>query len=141
MTASDVAADSVRVAKEFFAAMDQVNEQALIDRCAEDIEWTVPGQWEWAGTHRGHAGLKTLFKQAFETADITEMQRHEFVAQGDRVMVTGVATATVRATNKIFEDYFVFSMTIRNGKVWKIREYIDTLAVATAMETAPKLGP
>lgn len=59
----------------------------------------------------------------------------EFVAQGDRVLVVGVATGKVKATNRTFEDYFVFAITVRNGKLTNIREYVDTQALAQASES------
>ena len=58
----------------------------------------------------------------------------EFVAQGGRVLVVGFATGRVKATNRTFEDNWVFAITVRNGKVTNIREYIDTLALARASE-------
>jgi uncharacterized protein len=59
------------------------------------------------------------------------------VAQGDRVLVVGVATGKIKATNKTFEDHWVFDITVRNGKVTNIREYIDTQALARASEISP----
>ena len=64
----------------------------------------------------------------------------EFAAQGDRVLVVGFATGKVKATNKTFDDDWVFAITVRNGKVTNIREYIDTQALARAseMDASPK---
>ena len=56
------------------------------------------------------------------------------MAQGDRVLVVGYATGRIKATNKTFEDDWVFAITIRNGKLTNIREYIDTQALARASE-------
>ncbi len=56
----------------------------------------------------------------------------EFVVQGDRVLVVGVATGKIKATNKPFEHPWVFDITIRDGKLATIREYIDTQAMAWA---------
>jgi ketosteroid isomerase-like protein len=58
----------------------------------------------------------------------------EFVAQGDRVLVVGVATGEIKATKKQFKDDWVFDITVRNGKVTNIREYIDTQALARASQ-------
>ena len=60
----------------------------------------------------------------------------EFVAQGDRVLVIGVATGKIKATNKAFKDEWVFDITLRDGKISHIKEYIDTQALARASETA-----
>jgi uncharacterized protein len=133
--------DHTRTVKEFFAAADRGDEQGLLALCAGDFEWIIPGDWAWAGTHRGHAGLINFLHTAPETVEISTSERREFVAQGDRVVVLGVATGRVKATNKTFEDHFVFSITVRDGKVSNIREYVDTLALAQASETAAKPRP
>jgi hypothetical protein len=95
------------------------------------IEWIIPGEWPLAGTYRGHAGVADLFQRASETVE-TSTEPREFVAQGDRVLVVGFSKGRVKATNRTFEDHWVFACTVRNGKVTNIREYIDTLALARA---------
>lgn len=56
----------------------------------------------------------------------------EFIAQADRVLAVGVSTGKIKATNQTFEDHFIFAITVSHGKVTKVREYIDTLALAQA---------
>src|ERR1039457_2760719 len=91
---------------------------------ASFIEWTIPGKdWPLAGTHRGHAGLADVLQKASEEVEMTYPEPPEFVAQGDRVLVVGVATGKIKATNRAFKDDWVFAITVRNGKVTKIREY------------------
>jgi len=126
---------NVQVVKDFFAAMGSYNKQDLLALVAEDIEWIIPGEgWPLAGTHRGHAELAAVLKKASEEVETQYPKPPEFVAQGDRVMVVGVATGKIRATNKPFKDEWVFDITIRDGKVTKIREYIDTQALARASQ-------
>ncbi len=60
----------------------------------------------------------------------TSTEPREFVAQGDRVLVVGFATGKIKATNKTFRDDWVFAITVRNGKLTNIREYVDTQALA-----------
>jgi ketosteroid isomerase-like protein len=64
------------------------------------------------------------------------MEVREFVAQGDRVLVVGFSRRKILATNKTFEDDFIFAITVRNGKLTNIREYIDTQALARASQMA-----
>ena len=64
----------------------------------------------------------------------------EFIAQGDQVLVVGFATGRINATNRTFEDDWVFAITVRNGKLTNIREYIDTQALARASEMAASPG-
>jgi ketosteroid isomerase-like protein len=103
---------------------------------AEDIEWIIPGEdWPLAGTHRGHAALANVLQKASNEVEMTYPEPPEFVAQGDRVLVIGVATGKIKATNKTFKDDWVFAITVRNGRLANIREYIDTQALARASET------
>ena len=127
--------ENVQTVKDFFAAMGRGDKQALLALSAEDIEWIVPGEdWPLAGTHRGHSELADLLQKASEEVETTYPKPPEFVAQGDRVLVVGVATGKIKATNKRFEDYWVFDITVRDGKVTNIREYVDTQALARASQ-------
>ena len=128
------AQENVQIVKDFFAAVGSGDKQRLLALVAEDIEWIIPGEdWPLAGTRHGHAGLADLLETASRSIE-TSTETQEFVAQGDRVFVVGVATGKIKATNKTFKDDWVFAITVRNGKVTKIREYIDTQALARAAQ-------
>ena len=130
--------ENVQVVKDFFAALGSRDKQRLLALVADDIEWTIPGEdWPLAGTHCGHAGLADLFQKASEIVETSFPEPPEFVAQGDRVLVLGVSRGRVKATNKTFEDHFVFAITVRDGKLTNIREYIDTEALARAVNPSP----
>ena len=121
----------VQIVKDFFAAMGRGDIKALLALSAEDIEWIIPGEdWPLAGTYRGHSGLAELLQKSEMLETSTEPR--EFVAQGDRVLVIGFAKGKVIATNKAFNDDWVFAITVQNGKLTNIREYIDTQALARA---------
>ena len=127
--------ENIQIVKDFFAAMGSYNEHDLLALAAEDIEWIIPGEgWPLAGTHRGRAELAAVLKKASEEVEMKYPKPPEFVAQGDRVLVVGVATGKIKATDKPFKDDWVFDITVRDGKVTNIREYIDTQALARASQ-------
>ena len=126
---------NVQTVKDFFAAIGRGDKEGLLALIAEDIEWIIPGEdWPLAGTHRGHAGLADLLQTASKSIE-TSTEPREFVAQGDRVLVVGFATGKIKATNKTFEDHWVFDITVRNDKLTYVREYVDTQALARASES------
>jgi uncharacterized protein len=126
---------NIQIVKDFFAAMDSDNEQDLLALAAENIEWIIPSEgWPLAGTYRGHVQLAAVLQKASEEIETTYPTPPEFVAQGDRVLVVGVATGKIKATKKPFKDDWIFDIIVRNGKVRKIREYIDTQALARASQ-------
>ena len=126
---------NVQTVKDFFAAIGRGDREGLLALVAEDIEWIIPGEdWPLAGTHRGHAELAAVLQKASDELETTYPKPPEFVAQGDRVLVIGVATGKIKSTNKPFKDDWVFDITVRDGKVAHIQEYIDTQALARASQ-------
>lgn len=124
---------NVQVVKDFFTAAFGGDREGMLALVAEDIEWIIPGEdWPLAGTHRGHAGLTDLLKTESETMKMSLSEPREFVAQGDRVLVVGYAEGKVKATNKPFQDDWIFAITVQEGKLTSIREYVDTQALARA---------
>lgn len=125
--------ENVQVVKNFFAALGGSDRQGLLALTADDIEWIIPGEgWPLAGSHRGHAGLANLLQTASETMETSVMEFHEYVAQGDRVLVVGFASGKIKATGRAWKDDWVFAITVRGGKVANIQEYVDTQALTRA---------
>jgi ketosteroid isomerase-like protein len=125
---------NVQTVKDFFAAIGRGDREALLALVAEDIEWIIPGKdWPLAGTRRGHAGLADLLETASKSME-TSTEPREFVAQGDRVLVVGFAKGKIKATNKTFLDDWIFAITVRDDRLTKIREYVDTQALARASQ-------
>ena len=124
----------IQTVKDFFAAIGRGDREVLLALVAEDIEWIIPGEdWPLAGTRHGHAGLADLLETASRSIE-TSTEPREFVAQGDRVLVLGFARGRIKATNRPFKDEWVFDITVRDGKVVHIREYVDTQALARASQ-------
>ena len=127
--------ENVQTVKDFFAALGSGDKHRLLSLVVEDIEWIIPGEdWPLAGTHRGHAGLADVLQKANETVETSYPEPPEFIAQGERVLVVGFAKGRIKATNRTFEDHWVFDITVRKGKLTNVREYIDTQALARASE-------
>ena len=98
--------ENVQIVKDFFAALRPPRYASSAGVVyPEDIEWIVPGEgWPLAGTYRRHAGLENVLQKADETVETSYPQPPEFVAQGERVIMIGVATRKIKATNRTFED-------------------------------------
>jgi len=125
---------NIQTVKDFVAAIGRGDREGLLALVAEDIEWIIPGKdWPLAGTHRGHAGLTDLLETASKSIE-TSTEPREFVAQGERVLVVGFARGKIKATNKTFEDDWIFAITVRDGRLTNIREYVDTQALARAAQ-------
>src|SRR3984893_17840301 len=103
---------NVQIVKNFLAALGRRDKQGLLALSAEDIEWIIPGEdWPLAGTHRGHAGLENLLQQANQTVETSYPKPTECIGLGARVLLVGFARGKIKATNKTFEDDWVFAIT------------------------------
>jgi ketosteroid isomerase-like protein len=105
---------NIQIVKDFFAAIGSHNEHDLLALVSEDIEWIIPGEgWPLAGTYRGHAELAAVLKKASNEVETKYPKPPEFVAQGERVLVIGVATGKIYATSKPFRDEWVFDISTK----------------------------
>lgn len=125
---------NVQTVKDFFAAIGRGDRGGLLALVAEDMEWIIPGEdWPLAGTRRGHAGLADLLETASKTME-TSTEPREYVAQGDRVMVVGVATGKIKVTISRSTTTGSSPSPFETARVTKIREYIDAQALARASQ-------
>lgn len=126
---------NIQLVKDFFGAIGRGDRAGVLALVAEDIEWIIPGRgWPLAGIHRGLRGLAAVLQKASDEVEMTYPTPPAYLAQGERVLVVGVATGRIKATSKPFRDEWVFDLTVRDGKVLRIQEYIDTQALAQAAQ-------
>ena len=55
-------------------------------------------------------------------------QVHELIAQGDYVVAIGSDKIRSRATRRIYEGWWVHVIELRDGRIARVREFIDTAA-------------
>ena len=133
--------NNVQTVKDFFAALGRGDKQGLLALSAE----TLSGLFR-ARTGRWPARTEGTRDWRFASEGLRDggnfiPRAPRIHAQGDRVLVVGFATGRIKATNRTFEDHWVFAITVRNGKLTNVREYIDTQALAGASEMAASPRP
>jgi uncharacterized protein len=129
---------NVQAVKDGYQAFSRGDIPGLLALMTEDVEWCHPGAYSLSGTYQGHNGVAHFLQKIALDFDILDFQPREFVAEGDRVLVSGWERAKIRATNRTYEADWVHAFTLRNGKVSKFREYTDTQAIAVAYESTAR---
>lgn len=76
------------------------------------------------------SGLMARFVSEWEDISVTP---HEFVVEGDRVVVFGRYGETWKATGKVLDIPFVHSWTVQNGRLTAFQQYTDTAALVATM--------
>jgi ketosteroid isomerase-like protein len=114
----------------------RLQQDPLFGLLHENVEWEAIGPTElfpWAGTHRGHDGVRRWFDllnsaMAYESFDLRELY-----ADGETVIEVIAAAGTARATGSPFASEVVRMWTFRDGKAIRVRSYYDTQNYATAL--------
>lgn len=128
--------ENIQLTQQIFTAFQEGNIPFLLNILAEDVEWHVAGSREHiplAGTYHGREQVAQVFQTVGKFLNLQQFQPHEFVAQGDRVVVFGHALGCIQPTNHTIEYDWVHLYTLHDGKVTKFSEYLDTAALAAAV--------
>ena len=76
------------------------------------------------------SGLMARLVSEWEDISVTP---HEFVVEGDRVVVFGRYGETWKATGKVLDIPFVHSWTVQDGRLTAFQQYTDTAALVATM--------
>ena len=125
--------ESERVAIEFFETLGTGNLEAIRAALHEEATWTpmvrgVPG----AGEHVGHKGIVDEFlapvRGLFKPGD-PKVHIKTVTSNGSLVMMETHGLGTL-ADGKPYENHYAWAVEVKDGKVFAIREYMDSLYVA-----------
>src|SRR3954451_8025209 len=120
--------------EEMFAAFGRGDIPAVLDKLAEDIEWRIAGPSElpYAGLHRGRDEVAKFFEAFGKTSEFEVFEAREDFSRGDKVVVLGHERQRVKATGQVVETEWAMVFTLRDGKIARYHNFVDTHAVAAA---------
>ena len=106
----------------------------LLSLYSPDVEWHVPKMENvpFAGPRRGIAGVRDFFAAITESLEVLQFEPREYIAQGEKVVALGRYSWRVKATGREFSSDFAHVCTIRDGKIVRFHEYMDTAAEVRA---------
>ncbi|MET9692989.1 nuclear transport factor 2 family protein [Streptomyces sp. NPDC006514] len=124
----------IRAAYRAFQARDL---QALLDTFAPDVHWVHPesmSAYGLGGTKYGHDGVQEFLARVPGILGGMQLEPHEFLESGDRVVVFGERRVTsVRGSTQLLK--FVHSWTLRDGEVTVMEDIFDTVLLQQLIES------
>jgi ketosteroid isomerase-like protein len=128
-------AANTKVVQDIYAAFGRGDLPAMLGMLAEDVRWFFPrGEViPWGGERRGRDGVTQFFAALLQQVDFELFEPRSFVAEGERVLVTGAERMRVKATGRTCAVEWVHAFTLRDGRVTEFREYTDTAAIEAAL--------
>ena len=110
----------------------------FLDGLADDVTWTFFGRHRFAGTFRGKEAVRNgLFAPLGAVlADGIVVHIDTLTAEGDRVVVEARGEAATRTGGR-YDNQYCLVVTVREGRIAHIREYLDTELVSAVFGHAP----
>ncbi len=108
--------------------------KGVLEQCADDVCWTSADieQVPFAGTFNGQYEVGEFFSHLANNVDTIHFTPRDFIAEGDKVVVTGNARWHVKSTGADFGSEWVHIFTVKDGKVTKFEQFTDTAAAEAA---------
>ena len=125
--------NNVAITQEIFVRFGRGDVPAILELLSDDvlIEFYGPPVIPYANTFRGQAGARKFFETVLSSVDIHQFDAEEFIAERDKVIVTGHLRLTAKPTGGTIESDFVHVITMKDGKWTRFRDFMNT-AVAQA---------
>lgn len=114
------------------------NGRNLLAVLAPDAEWTEAEGFPYAGTYVGpDAIVAGVFRRLATEWTGYRADVHTYLEDGDRVAAFGVYSGSYKGTGKSMRADFAHLYEMRNGKIARMKQYVDTLMVKQALTPEP----
>ena len=122
------------VVRSFYDKLKVGDAPGALSLMAPDIEWIT--MWHYKVIGRGPERVaEGLFKPLMAEWSSFALVPTEFIVDGATVVSLGRFTGVHGSTGKHAEAGYAHVWTVKDGKITRFRQYIDTLAIAEARRT------
>lgn len=125
-----------KLVAEFFAHFKRKEVQQVLDKMTPDATWWIGGKVELfplAGTKTKKEIGEILMSLIPGTKDGLAITPHGMVAEGDKVAVEAESLG-VLGNGRTYNNFYHFLITIRDGKIASVKEYLDTMHTADVLK-------
>ncbi|PJZ69195.1 hypothetical protein CH373_14855 [Leptospira perolatii] len=129
---TSVTEQNKQIVKHFFDAINRKEMKQASELLNEDLDWWIIGKTRVSGSH-DKRNIMVGFKMLHREFENLQFILHEFTAEGDRVSVTAESKG-LHPNGKIYNNHYHFLFTIKNEKIFRAKEYLDT-ELATWIQT------
>lgn len=117
-----------------YEGTSEENGRNVMTVLSPDVEWTEAEGFPYAGTYVGvDALMEGVFKRLATEWTGYRADVHTYIADGDKVAAFGVYSGIYKATGKSMTSPFAHYYELRESKVIRMRQYVDTVLVSRAL--------
>jgi uncharacterized protein len=122
-----MAEDSVDVVRGVYEAFGRGDVAAVLGAMADDVEWHEAEGMPYGGVYRGgQAVAENVFGPIIRDVPNFAVSPDEIIGSGNTVAVVVRYTGTGQATGKQLDLPVVHVWDVRDGKIARFRQFIDT---------------
>lgn len=117
-----------KTASEFFDCLNTNNVARVLDMMADDATWWIAGKPEHlpaAGVYNKEKIARLFYNMGEQFKNGIKMTVKNLIAEGDKVALEAESYGELK-NGRIYNQQYHFLMTIRDGKIIEVREYLDT---------------
>jgi len=110
----------------------------MMERFHDDAEWISPESESvpFAGSFHGRREIERFFAELVASTEPVRFVPTAFIAEDDKVVVTGEATWRIRSTGQSYDSLWVNVFILRDGKIIHTDAYYDTAPAEKAFRLA-----
>lgn len=125
---------NIAVTQSIFAAFGAHDVPAILAQLDPEIviDFYGPRVIPYAGTWRGPDQARTFFETVLRSVRIDAFVPEEFLADRDKVIVTGHLDLVALSTGRRIVSDFVHVITLRDGRWLRFRDFMNTAEGAAA---------
>ena len=117
-----------KLASEFFGRFTANDVAGALDKMADDATWWIagkPGVTRTSGDHNKEQIAQIFYNMTGQLKNGLKMTVKNMIAEGDQVAVEVVSYGELQ-NGRVYNNEYHLLMTIRDGKISAVREYLDT---------------
>ncbi len=117
------------IVRDFYDKLARGDAPGAMSLMASDIEWITMWHYKVEGSGPG-AVAEGLFKPLIAEWTSFSLVPTEFIVEGGTVVSLGDFTGVHGTTGKTSSARYAHVWNVKDGKITRFRQYIDTLAIA-----------
>lgn len=113
-----------QIAARYFECQRSGNLLSALDLFSEDVTWTIPGEWEMAGT-LNYEDVRKMMEGLSQFEGGLQFDHHSITAEDDRVVIFTTVTGKLKEGRQ-YRNNIAFQFTIANGRIVHVIEAPDS---------------
>ena len=122
------------VPQQAYEAFQRADIAAVLSLLSDDVEWILPAidNVSFSGARSGRAQVAEFFSSLAPQQDVIRFEPREFIAGEEKVVALGSYEWKVRSNGRTWRSDFAHVFTVRDGKIVRFQEFMDSAAAEVA---------